>query len=182
MVNGTTYAKKLRLNTRNGNRVIDIEKYIALLQTIDIANNMTIHIYNNTVICLYGNMDINNGIGCRTLSEWSYRPCGRGRKWASFSQWSMDNVQLLRKRTSLTFWWQPGKCAASVVWGVVRNAPGGMFDLSPLLLWSEEHLYFWAVSPCLRNTQATSCMERTGEREQYQYRYVDIPIYPYRYK
>ena len=73
MVNGTTYAKKLRLNTRNGNRVIDIEKYIALLQTIDIANNMTIHIYNNTVICLYGNMDINNGIGCRTLSEWSYR-------------------------------------------------------------------------------------------------------------
>ena len=80
MVNGTTYAKKLRLNTRNGNRVIDIEKYIALLQTIDIANNMTIHIYNNTVICLYGNMDINNGIGCRTLSEWSYRPCGRGRK------------------------------------------------------------------------------------------------------
>ena len=28
MVNGTTYAKKLRLNTRNGNRNIDIEKYI----------------------------------------------------------------------------------------------------------------------------------------------------------
>jgi hypothetical protein len=28
MVNGTTYAKKLRLNIRNGNRNIDIEKYI----------------------------------------------------------------------------------------------------------------------------------------------------------
>jgi hypothetical protein len=26
MVNGTTYAKKLRLNTRNGNIVIDIKK------------------------------------------------------------------------------------------------------------------------------------------------------------
>ena len=51
MVNGTTYAKKLRLNIRNGNRNIDIEKkYIALLQTIDIESNMTILIYNNTVI------------------------------------------------------------------------------------------------------------------------------------
>ena len=28
-----------------------------------------------------------------------------------------------------------------------------MFDLSPLLLWSEEKLCSWAVSPCLRNTQ-----------------------------
>ena len=28
MVNGTTYAKKLRLNIRNGNRNIDIEKDI----------------------------------------------------------------------------------------------------------------------------------------------------------
>ena len=26
------------------------------------------------------------------------------------------------------------------------------------------------------------CMEKTGEREQYQYRYADIPVYPYRYK
>ena len=37
-------------------------------------------IYNNTVICQYGNIDINKDIGCRTLSEWSYRPCGRDRK------------------------------------------------------------------------------------------------------
>ena len=58
MVNGTTYAKKLRLNIRNGNRNIDIEKYIALLQTIDIESNITILIYNNTVICQYGNIDI----------------------------------------------------------------------------------------------------------------------------
>ena len=78
MVNGTTYAKKLRLNIRNGNRNIDI--YIALLQTIDIESNMKKLIYNNTVICQYGNIDINKDIGCRTLSEWSYRPCGRGRK------------------------------------------------------------------------------------------------------
>ena len=28
-----------------------------------------------------------------------------------------------------------------------------MFDLSPLLLWSEEKLCSWAVSPCFRNTQ-----------------------------
>ena len=28
-----------------------------------------------------------------------------------------------------------------------------MFDLSPLLLWSEEKLCSWAVSSCLRNTQ-----------------------------
>ena len=78
MVNGTTYAKKLRLNIRNGNRNIDI--YIALLQTIDIESNMKKLIYNNTVICQYGNIDINKDIGCRTLSEWSHRPCGRGRK------------------------------------------------------------------------------------------------------
>ena len=51
--------KKLRLNIRNGNRNIDIEKkYIALLQAIDIESNMTIQIYNNTVICQYGNIDI----------------------------------------------------------------------------------------------------------------------------
>ena len=31
MVNGTTYAKKLRLNTRNGNRNIDIEKIYSLI-------------------------------------------------------------------------------------------------------------------------------------------------------
>jgi len=37
--------------------------------------------------------------------------------------------------------------------GVVRNAPDGMLDLSPLLLWSEEKLCSWAISPCLRNTQ-----------------------------
>ena len=78
MVNGTTCAKKLRWNIRNGNRNIDI--YIALLQTIDIESNMKILIYNNTVICQYGNIDINKDIGCRTLSEWSYRPCGRDRK------------------------------------------------------------------------------------------------------
>ena len=72
--------KKLRLNIRNGNRNIDIEKYIALLQAIDIESNMTIRLYSNTVICQYGNIDINKDIGCRTLSEWSYRPCGRGRK------------------------------------------------------------------------------------------------------
>ena len=54
MVNGTTCAKKLRWNIRNGNRYI----YIALLQTIDIESNMTILIYNNTVICQYGNIDI----------------------------------------------------------------------------------------------------------------------------
>ena len=34
MVNGTTYAKKLRLNIRNGNRNIDIENLYSL-----IANN-----------------------------------------------------------------------------------------------------------------------------------------------
>ena len=45
MVNGTTCAKKLRWNIRNGNRYI----YIALLQTIDIESNMTILIYKNTV-------------------------------------------------------------------------------------------------------------------------------------
>ena len=115
--------------------------------------------------------------GCRTLSEWSYRPCGRGRKWASFSQWSMDSVQLLRKRTRLTFWWQPGKCAASVVWGVVRNAPGGMYDLSPLLLWSKEKLCFWAVSPCLRNTQLLPCIKKTWRKGLCQYRYIDIRQY-----
>ena len=54
MVNGTTYAKKMRLNIRNGNRYI----YIALLQAIDIESNITIQIYNNTVICLYYNIDI----------------------------------------------------------------------------------------------------------------------------
>ena len=54
MVNGTTYAKKMRLNIRNGNRNI----YIALLQAIDIESNITIQIYNNTVICLYYNIDI----------------------------------------------------------------------------------------------------------------------------
>ena len=48
------------------------------MQTIDIENNMTILIYNNTVICQYGNIDINKDIGCHTLFEWSYRPCGRG--------------------------------------------------------------------------------------------------------
>ena len=32
--------------------------------------------------------------------------------------------------------------------GVVRNAPDGMLDLSPLLLWSEEKLCSWAISPC----------------------------------
>ena len=59
MVNGTTYAKKLRLNIRNGNRNIDIEKlYIALLQAIDIESNMPIRLYSNTVICQYGNIDI----------------------------------------------------------------------------------------------------------------------------
>ncbi|WP_158570232.1 hypothetical protein [Prevotella sp. AM42-24] len=31
--------------------------------------------------------------------------------------------------------------------GVVRNAPDGMLDLSPLLLWSEEKLCSWAISP-----------------------------------
>ena len=56
MVNGTTYAKKMRLNIRNGNRNIYI--YIALLQAIDIESNITIQIYNNTVICQYGNIDI----------------------------------------------------------------------------------------------------------------------------
>ena len=56
MVNGTTYAKKMRLNIRNGNRNIYI--YIALLQAIDIESNITIQIYNNTVICLYYNIDI----------------------------------------------------------------------------------------------------------------------------
>ena len=45
MVNGTTCAKKLRWNIRNGNIYI----YIALLQTIDIESNMTILIYKNTV-------------------------------------------------------------------------------------------------------------------------------------
>ena len=45
-----------------------------------IGDRIKIQIYNNTVICQYGNIDINKDIGCRTLSEWSYRPCGRGRK------------------------------------------------------------------------------------------------------
>ena len=81
MVNGTTYAKKFEVEHKKRKqryryRII----YIALLQTIDIENNIAIQIYNNTAICQYGNIDINKDIGCRTLSEWSYRPCGRSRK------------------------------------------------------------------------------------------------------
>ena len=37
--------------------------------------------------------------------------------------------------------------------GCCLQRPWRMFDLSPLLLWSEEKLCSWAVSPCLRNTQ-----------------------------
>ena len=37
--------------------------------------------------------------------------------------------------------------------GCCWQRPWRMFDLSPLLLWSEEKLCSWAVSPCLRNTQ-----------------------------
>ena len=37
--------------------------------------------------------------------------------------------------------------------GCCSQRPWRMFDLSPLLLWSEEKLCSWAVSPCLRNTQ-----------------------------
>ena len=77
MVNGTTYAKKNEVEHKKRKQKYRYRKiYIALLQTIDIESNMTILIYNNTV----GNIDINKDIGCRTLSEWSYRPCGRGRK------------------------------------------------------------------------------------------------------
>ena len=81
MVNGTTYAKKFEVEHKKRKqryryRII----YIALLQTIDIENNIAIQIYNNTAICQYSNIDINKDIGCRTLSEWSYRPCARGRK------------------------------------------------------------------------------------------------------
>jgi hypothetical protein len=39
-----------------------------------------------------------------------------------------------------------------------------MFDLSPMLLWSEEKLCSWAVSPCLRNTQQRRAWRKTGER------------------
>ena len=81
MVNGTTYAKNIEVQHKKPKqkyRYIKINK--ALLQTIDIESNMTIRLYNNTVICQYGNIDINKDIGCRTLFEWSYRPCGRGRK------------------------------------------------------------------------------------------------------
>ena len=81
MVNGTTYAKKIEVEHKKRKQKYRYRKiYIALLQAIDIESNMTILIYNNTVICQYGNIDINKDIGCRTLFEWSYRPCGRGRK------------------------------------------------------------------------------------------------------
>ena len=53
MVNGTTYAKKLRLNTRNGNRDIDIENIYSL-----IANNRYREQYGNTDIQQYSNMPI----------------------------------------------------------------------------------------------------------------------------
>ena len=45
MVNGTTYTEKLRLNTRNGNRNIDIEKIYSL-----IVNYRYIEQYDNTDI------------------------------------------------------------------------------------------------------------------------------------
>ena len=74
MVNGTTYAKKIEVEHKKRKQEYRYRKiYIALLQTIGIESNMTILIYNNTVICQYGNIDINKDIGCRTLSEWSYR-------------------------------------------------------------------------------------------------------------
>ena len=53
MVNGTTYAKKLRLNTRNGNRDIDIKNIYSL-----IASNRYSEQYNNTYIQQYSNMPI----------------------------------------------------------------------------------------------------------------------------
>ena len=59
MVNGTTYAKKIEVEHKKRKQKYRYrKKYIALLQTIDIENNMIIHIYVNTVICLYGNIDI----------------------------------------------------------------------------------------------------------------------------
>ena len=57
MVNGTTYAKKLRLNIRNGNRNIDIEIYIYSL----IANNRYREQYDYIDIqeyCKYANTAI----------------------------------------------------------------------------------------------------------------------------
>ena len=75
----------------------------------------------------------------------------------------MDNVQLLRKRTSLTFWWQPGKWAASVVWGVVRNAPEECSTSLPCCSGVKRSFapgLFRHVSPYT----ATPCMEKTGER------------------
>ena len=54
MVNGTTYAKKLRLNIRNGNRNIDIDIYIYSL----IANNRYREQYDYIDIQEYSNMPI----------------------------------------------------------------------------------------------------------------------------
>ena len=59
MVNGTTYTKKIEVEHKKRKQKYRYRKiYIALLQTIDIENNMAIQIYNNTVICLYYNIDI----------------------------------------------------------------------------------------------------------------------------
>jgi len=72
-------------------------------------------------------------------------------------------------------------CAASVVWGVVCNAPEECSTSLPCCSGVKRSFAPGQFRHVAEYT-ATPCMERTGEREQYQYRYVDIPIYPYRYK
>ena len=75
----------------------------------------------------------------------------------------MDNVQLLRKRTSLTFWWQPGKCAASVVWVLFALPLKNVRPLSLAALEWREALLLGSFAMFAEYT-ATPCMEKTGER------------------
>ena len=154
MVNGTTYAKKIEVEHKKRKQKYRYrKKYIALLQTIDIESNMTILIYNNTVICQYGNIDINKDIGCRTLSEWSYRTMWQRQKVSLILSVKHGQRSASEKKNEPYFLMAAWKVCSIRSMGCCWQRPWRMFDLSPLLLWSEEKLCSWAVSPCLRNTQ-----------------------------
>jgi len=64
-----------------------------------------------------------------------------------------------KQKVSLVLSVKHGQRSASEKKNEVCNASGGMFDLSPLLLWSEEHLCSWAVSRCFAEYTAFAVHE-----------------------
>ena len=91
--------------------------------------------------------------GCRTLSEWSYRTMWQRQKISLILSVKHGQRSASEKKNEPYFLMAAWKVCSIRSMGCCWQRPWRMFDLSPLLLWSEEKLCSWAVSPCLRNTR-----------------------------